>query len=305
MSAPTPLEAALGSRPVPGTPRPFTFPAVERGRLSGGLPVQAVHLPGRPLVTANLLLPMGAVDEPAAVGGATVLAARALTEGTRRHDAVALVEAAERLGASLRAEAGWDATTVGVEVPVERLAEALALLAEVAREPSFPPREVERLRDQRLNDLLQARADPSRRADEVYLATIYDPRAPYARAPRAACATTVLGLDADVAAAATAAGPASVARPSWSAATWPGSTSRRSWSPCWATSRPRRARPRRPAPATPGGWSGRSCGSCIARDPCSRSFGSGIRASAAGRPTTTPWRSCRRSWAASSTAAST
>ncbi len=201
MSALDPLEAALGSRPVPGTPRPFTFPAVERGRLSGGLPVQAVHLPGRPLVTANLLLPMGAVDEPAAVGGATVLAARALTEGTRRHDAVALVEAAERLGASLRAEAGWDATTVGVEVPVERLAEALALLAEVGREPSFPPREVERLRDQRLNDLLQARADPARRADEVYLATIYDPASPYAR-PSGGLRDTVLGLDADVAAAA-------------------------------------------------------------------------------------------------------
>ena len=200
MSALDPLEAALGSRPVPGTPRPFTFPAVERGRLSGGLPLQAVHLPGRPLVTANLLLPMGAVDEPAAVGGATVLAARALTEGTRRHDAVALVEAAERLGASLRAEAGWDATTVGVEVPVERLAEALALLAEVAREPSFPPREVERLRDQRLNDLLQARADPSRRADEVYLATIYDPASPYAR-PSGGLRDTVLGLDAEVAAA--------------------------------------------------------------------------------------------------------
>ena len=124
---------------------------------------------------------MGAVDEPAAVGGATVLAARSLTEGTRRRDAIALVEAAERLGASLRAEAGWDATVVGVEVPAERLAPALELLAEVVREPAFPPREVERLRDQRLNDLLQAKADPARRAEEAYLATIYDPASPYAR----------------------------------------------------------------------------------------------------------------------------
>ncbi len=201
MSALDPLEAALGTRPIPGTPRPFHFPAVEQGRLSGGLPVRFVHLPGRPLVTASLTLPMGAVDEPAAIGGVTVLAARALTEGTRRRDALALVEAAERLGASLRAEAGWDATVVGVEVPAERLAPALELLAEVVREPAFPPREVERLRDQRLNDLLQAKADPARRADEVYLATIYDPASPYAR-PAGGLRDTVAGIDAGVAGAA-------------------------------------------------------------------------------------------------------
>ena len=197
MSALDPLEAALGTRPVPGTPRPFTFPAVEQGRLSGGLPVRFIHLPGRPLVTASLTLPMGAVDEPAAVGGVTVLAARSLTEGTQRRDALALVEAAERLGASLRAEAGWDATVVGVEVPAERLAPALELLAEVVREPAFPPREVERLRDQRLNDLLQAKADPARRAEEAYLATIYDPASPYAR-PAGGLHDTVAGIDAGV-----------------------------------------------------------------------------------------------------------
>lgn len=197
MSALDPLEAALGTRPVPGTPRPFTFPAVEQGRLSGGLPVRFIHLPGRPLVTASLTLPMGAVDEPAAVGGVAVLAARSLTEGTRRRDALALVEAAERLGASLRAETGWDATVVGVEVPAERLAPALELLAEVVREPAFPPREVERLRDQRLNDLLQAKADPARRAEEAYLATIYDPASPYAR-PAGGLHDTVAGIDASV-----------------------------------------------------------------------------------------------------------
>ncbi len=181
MNVPDPVEAVLGVRPVPGTPRPFTFPAAARGRLSGGLALVVVHLPGRPLVSASLYLPNGAVDEPAGEGGATVLAARALTEGTRHRDAVALAEAAERLGASLRAEAGWDATVVGVDVPAERLGAALELLAEVVREPAFPERDVERLRDQRLNDLLQARVDPSRRAEEAFIETIYAAETPYAR----------------------------------------------------------------------------------------------------------------------------
>ena len=48
-----------------------------------------------------------------------MLAARALTEGTEVRDAIALTEAAERLGASLHAEAGWDATSAGLDVPGE------------------------------------------------------------------------------------------------------------------------------------------------------------------------------------------
>ena len=43
----------------------------------------------------------------------------ALTEGTEVRDAVALTEAAERLGASIHAEAGWDATFAGLDVPGE------------------------------------------------------------------------------------------------------------------------------------------------------------------------------------------
>ena len=76
-----------------------------------------VDMPGRPLVSATVLVPIGAGDEPPDDAGAAVLAARALTEGTERYDAVQLTEAAERLGASIHAEAGWDATSVGIDVP--------------------------------------------------------------------------------------------------------------------------------------------------------------------------------------------
>src|SRR5439155_638683 len=79
----------------------------------------------------------GAGDEPGDWGGATLLAARALSEGTERYDAIALIEAAERLGASLHADASWDATSVAVDVPGERLGPALELLAEMAHRPIF------------------------------------------------------------------------------------------------------------------------------------------------------------------------
>ena len=132
-------------------------------------------------MSATVVVTGGAVEEPADRGGATVLAARALTEGTERYDAIALVEASERLGASLHAEAGWDALSVGVDVPAARLEPALELMAEVLLRPTFPDPEVERLRDERLNDLLQAQADPRRRAEEAFVGTIYAPESPYHR----------------------------------------------------------------------------------------------------------------------------
>jgi len=187
--------SVVAERPTPGEPRPYDFPDVERSRLANGLALVVADLPGRPLVSATLVLRNGAVDEPDADGGATVLAARSLTEGTETHDAVALIEATERLGASIHAEAGWDAMSIGVDVPAARLAPALELLAEVALTPTFPEAEVERLRDERLNDLLQAEADPRRRADEAFAATIYSAGSAYRR-PSGGTKETVAGLDA-------------------------------------------------------------------------------------------------------------
>jgi zinc protease len=187
----------IDTRPTPGVPRPYEFPAFERIRLANGLTVVTADLVGRPLVSAALLMRNGAADEPAEWAGATILAARALSEGTERYDAIQLVEASERLGASLHAEASWDATSAGVDVSAARLAPALELLAEMVHRPTFPASEVERLRDERLNDLLQARADPRRRAEEAFTETIYTADSPYHR-PGGGTAATVANLDRDI-----------------------------------------------------------------------------------------------------------
>ena len=188
------MSPIVATRPTPGTPRPYDFPPFERTHLANGLSVIAVHIPGRELISATLLLRNGAAGEPAEHAGATVMAARALSEGTERYDAIALTEATERLGASLHAEAGWDALSAGVDVPVSRLGAALELLAEMAGRPTFPESEVERLRDERLNDLLQARADPRRRVEEAFAATIFSAASPYHR-PAGGRRETVHGLD--------------------------------------------------------------------------------------------------------------
>jgi zinc protease len=191
------LEQILSARPSPGRPRTYEFPQFERTVLSSGLQVLAVNLPGRPIVAANLVVRRGASDEPAEIAGATVLAARAMTEGTQHYPGVELIEAGERLGATLHVDAGWDAFTVSVDVAASRLRAALELLAELAERPTFPGSDVARLRDERLNDLLQVKADPRRRVDRAFTAALYTADSPYAR-PAAGDEDTVPRLTPDV-----------------------------------------------------------------------------------------------------------
>ena len=190
------MSPVIATRPTPGAPRPYDFPPFERSRLANGLTVLSVHQPGRGLVSGLLLLRNGVAGERADHAGATVMAARALSEGTERFDAIALTEAAERLGASLHAEASWDGFSIGVDVPAARLGLALELLEEMAARPLFPESEVERLRDERLNDLLQARADPRRRVEEAFVSTIFTGDSPYHR-PAGGRRETVQDLDPD------------------------------------------------------------------------------------------------------------
>lgn len=192
--------AVLDTRPGPGAPRAYDFPDFRRVSLANGLEVLLAHVPGRPLLQAQLIVRGaaggGATAEPAELAGVTVLASRAMSEGTQHRDAVAFVEAAERLGAGLGAAAGWDDLSVHLDVPRTHLSAALALMAELALEPSFPEREVDRLREERLNDLRQAMADPRRRAERLFNETIYAPGAAFRR-PLGGDESTVAALDRD------------------------------------------------------------------------------------------------------------
>src|SRR5262245_719992 len=99
----------LDRRPGPGAPRQYDFPDFRRTHLDNDLEVVLAHVPGRPLLQAQLIVRGeaggGATGEAADLAGATLMTARAMAEGTQRRDAVAFVEASERLGASLGAGA--------------------------------------------------------------------------------------------------------------------------------------------------------------------------------------------------------
>ena len=188
--------SVLDQRPSAGTPRDYHFPAFERAKLDNGLTVVHAHVPGRALLAAHLIFPGGGWTEPPDRRGVTVLTGRAMPEGTEKRDAVEFIEASERLGAELHADVSWEALSASMEVPRSRFGPALALLAEMVSQPAFPGAEVDRLREERMNDLLQAWSDPRRRAERVFPETIYSADVPYSR-PLGGIQSTVRPLDRD------------------------------------------------------------------------------------------------------------
>ena len=82
-----------------------------------------------------------------------------LDEGAGARSALEIADEVEFLGAGLSTTSSFDASAVRLNAPVRQLRPALAVMADVALRPTFPAAEVERLRQERLTALLQAKDD--------------------------------------------------------------------------------------------------------------------------------------------------
>ena len=169
------------ARPEPAAPRAYAFPELERATLTNGLRVAVAHMPRLPLVTILVLTDCGAATDRAGAEGLAMLTARALGEGSAGSDGRPLGEAFEALGSGFDSECDWDATMAEVTVTSERAAAAAALLASAIMRPQFAERDVARLRDERIDALLQLAKEPRGLADVMFTETAYHPEARYGR----------------------------------------------------------------------------------------------------------------------------
>jgi zinc protease len=88
------------------------------------------------------------------------MTANLLTKGTQSRDATKIAQEIESLGGSLDAGARWDASTATVGVMSSKIQQAMEILADVVRHPTFKSEEVERLRQQNLDNFTLALGDP-------------------------------------------------------------------------------------------------------------------------------------------------
>lgn len=175
------MTARATARPVPLAPRPYHFPRFERRALRNGLQLVIAPVRKLPMVSVTALIEAGAACDERDREGVARLTADLLLEGTRRFGGAELTERFERLGASVVATTDWDGVEVTLTALTNQIAPAIALLAEVLRSPSFPEREVERLKAERQAELLQLRTEPRGLADEMFARALYEDGSRYSR----------------------------------------------------------------------------------------------------------------------------
>ncbi|HET9194128.1 MAG TPA: pitrilysin family protein [Vicinamibacterales bacterium] len=167
-------QAPNRSKPPALAPAPqLTLPPIQKRTLSNGLAVWVVEAHKVPLVQVNLLVHAGSGDDPAGKFGVASLTAAMLDEGAGSRSALQIADEVEFLGADLGTSSSFDASAVRLNVPAARLAAALPIMADVALRPTFPQAELDRLRQERLTTLLQARDDAAQVAPLAFGRVVY------------------------------------------------------------------------------------------------------------------------------------
>jgi zinc protease len=167
-------QAPQATPPPPAAPRSVTFPKPVERTLANGLRVIVVQRSNTPLISAVVVIKNGGEIDPPELPGLADMTANLLTKGTATRDATRIAQEIESLGGTLDSGARWDASTATVGVMSGRIDAAIAILADVIRNPTFKTDEVERLRQQYIDNLTLAMGEPGSIARFVAARVVFE-----------------------------------------------------------------------------------------------------------------------------------
>ena len=166
--------------PLGPTPH-YSPPSFERRKLSNGLELRIVERHDLPIVTFDLVIKSGETLDPKGKEGLAAIAIGLLDEGTKTRDALQIAGELAEIGASMTASGDLESTTISLTTLTRHLNPALDLYADVLLNPSFPEKELKRLKIQRLAQLKARADDAEQTADALFPRLIYGPDHPYGR----------------------------------------------------------------------------------------------------------------------------
>ena len=167
--------------PAFGQEKSIPAPKVAKQTLPNGLTVWVVPREGLPRVDYVLALRGAgfAADAPDRGGFAAMLAGM-LNEGTAKRDSRAIAEAAQGMGGEVAASPSADGIVLSANALASHAPAMLDLLAEIARQPSFPENEVALAKANALQALRVSETQPGFRAERAIKKAVYADH-PYGR----------------------------------------------------------------------------------------------------------------------------
>jgi predicted Zn-dependent peptidase len=158
----------------------INVPDMQREQLDNGLTVIMMPYHKVPVITLRLMVRGGSAHDPDRMPGVASMTTSLMREGTAQRTSTQIAEEIDFIGGSLSAGASVDYCAVNAEVMSKDIETGLALFADVVLNPSFPPEEIEREREQRLAALEALKEEPSALASTVFNREVYGGH-PYGR----------------------------------------------------------------------------------------------------------------------------
>ena len=183
MSMPRLLSGGLAAVLLLITPLAVAVPAIQQWRTANDVPVYFIPARELPMVDVQVLFKAGAAWDGNQPGLARLTSAL-LEEGAGDWSADVIAERLDQVGARVSASSQRDSAVVALRSLVEPryLQPAVATVARMLKEPSFPPDAVERVRQQLLNALRERAQSPGAIAQDAFYQALYGTH-PYGSPP--------------------------------------------------------------------------------------------------------------------------
>ncbi|MDZ7289308.1 MAG: insulinase family protein [candidate division KSB1 bacterium] len=172
-------EIDRAKKPEAGPEPQLVIPIPQKVVLSNGLALWLVEHHELPMVQMRMIIKSGSTEDPAGKAGVASFTAAMLDEGTKTRDLFAIEDDLDFIGANLNTGSSWDGSFITLTTLVKHLDKALEIFADVILNPVFPPKEFERLKDQRLTSLLQEKDQPVVLANKAFARVLYGETHPY------------------------------------------------------------------------------------------------------------------------------
>lgn len=152
-----------------------------RHTLSNGMVALIYRNSSTATVSVQGEIRVGAVDEPASQAGLASFTASALVRGTSKRTFQQIAEETEARGCSVHSFGGLHRSGFSAKALPEDLPLVLEILADMLMTPTFPEREIEKLRGQFLTSLRERDQETSFQADRAMREMLYPEYHPYHR----------------------------------------------------------------------------------------------------------------------------